>query len=1083
MSSSQVNCPECRQSVPAGKFCNECGAPLPAGCPRCGTPNPPKARFCSECGSPLTAAGGRAPATGTFAAMPPPSSTTTAALSPATAGMAERRQITLMLCDLVGSTALSSRLDPEDLREVVAEYQKAVSTAVRGQGGHVAQLLGDGLLIYFGYPTAFEDAAVRGCRAGLAILDALVVLNESLSTRMGITVECRIGLHTGTTVIGAMGDDSHAEQLAVGEAPNIVARIQGQAAPGSIFLSNVTARIVSEDVELESVGVRTLAGINHPVELFRLLGPRSITRSRRIKGRSATPMVGRRGDLAVLRELWHDAQRGAGRMALIVGEVGVGKTRILQAFAEDASTIAAAAILECAGNPSYANTAFYPLQETLRDLFGVEPGALPAAAARRVREGCTRLGLHDEATSLLTAAMNLPPDPAAPELPPHSPQVRKQKTSAAIIDVLVRSAAKRPMLLLVEDLQWVDNSTIELFVQLSKSIGKAAIFGLFTARPTFQAPWPVQLKLVLDRLPEDEATVLLQAVVHGKTLPPDVVQLVLSKADGVPLYIEELVHMLLDSGQLVERAGRYVLAESAPMLTVPATLHDSLMARLDHSSAKAVLQVGATIGRQFDYQLIRALIDRDETDVQKDLLALTDAGLVLCLGTPPAATYYFRHGLVQDVAYESLLKRTRQQYHRRIAELLPTVSPQVSPEVLAHHQRESGQFPEAIQSFAAAGRAALGDWALAEASHHFQSALALLERLPAGPARAFEELDLRVMAGVPLMLTRGFGAPEVEATYSRALELCDHIGDAAADRLFPVLWGMWIFNHVRSNLDKAEPIGLRLLALAERTNDPAIVLGANQALGATRFWLGRLDDAKAHFDRALSAYDEKAHAPLARLFGQDGRVFSLAMSVWIAWLEGRDQEARTLARETMAHVERLRQPGSRGFADLIIAVYHCFAGEPDAARAASTDLIDLSHEQGMPHWEACGKITLGWAQAADAGSLPLIRSGVETLGMLGTRTASVIWYSAFTEAALAANDIAQARAAVDAARSFVEATNERCLEAEVSRLEGRVILAENPTATAAANDRFQDAIQIAISRRQPALVARAERERRQLIPA
>ena len=756
-----------------------------------------------------------------------------------------------MLCDLVGSTALSTRLDPEDLREVVGEYQKAVSTAVRGVGGHVAQLLGDGLLIYFGYPAAFEDAAVRGCRAALAILDALVVLNESLSASIGVRIACRIGLHTGTTVIGAMGDDSHAEQLAVGEAPNIVARIQAAASPGSIVLSNVTARIVSEEMELESVGVHALAGISHPIELFRLLGPRSITRSRRITGRSATPLVGRRGDLAVLRELWNDAQRGAGRMALIVGEVGVGKTRILQAFAEDASIGGSASILECAGNPSYANSAFHPLLELLRDLFGFEPDVTPIAAARRVRDGCTRLGVGDEAASLLTAVLGLPPDPAAPGLPEHSPQVRKQKTSGAIVDVLVRSATKRPMLLLVEDLQWVDNSTVELFAQLSKAIGRAAILVVFTARPTFQAPWSVQLKLVLDRLAEDEATALLQAVVHGKTLPPDVVELVLSKADGVPLYIEELVHMLLDSEQLVERGGGYVLAESAPMLTVPATLHDSLMARLDHTLAKAVLQVGATIGRQFDYPLIRALIDSDDAELQKDLQALTDAGLLLCLGTPPAATYYFRHGLVQDVAYESLLKRTRQQYHRRIAELLPSVSPQVAPEVLAHHQRESGQFGAAIQSFAAAGRAALGDWALAEASHHFQSALALIDRLPAGPDRAFEELDLRVMAGVPLMLTRGFGAPEVEATYSRALELCDHIGDAAAGRLFPVLWGLWIFNHVRSALDKAEEIGVRLLSLADRTADPAIVLGANQALGATRFWLGRLDDAKAHFDRAL----------------------------------------------------------------------------------------------------------------------------------------------------------------------------------------------------------------------------------------
>ena len=1076
MSAAAVTCPECRLVVPAGKFCNECGSPLPAGCARCGTQNPPRARFCSECGAPLAAAARPRSGATTEAPSPPP-------VAPTPVESAERRQITLMMCDLVGSTALSARLDPEDLREIVGEYQKAVSTAVRGLGGHVAQLLGDGLLIYFGYPTAFEDAAVRACRAALGILDALVILNHSLSARMGVEVACRIGLHTGTTVIGAMGDDSHAEQLAVGEAPNIVARIQAAASPGSILLGSVTARIVNEEMELESVGVRALAGIDHPIELFRLLGPRSITRSRRITGRSATPLVGRRGDLAVLRELWHDAQRGAGRMALIVGEVGVGKTRILQAFAEDVSVDAAAAILECTGNPGHANSAFHPVPGLLRDLFGLESDLTAIAAARRVQDGCQRLGVGDEAAWLLASVLGLPPDPAAPELPAYSPQVRKQKTSAAIVDVLVRSAARRPTLLLVEDLQWVDNSTLELFVQLSKAIGRTALLAVFTARPTFQAPWPVQLKLVLDRLAEDEATVLLQEVMHGKTLPPDVAQLILSKADGVPLYIEELVHMLLDTGQLVERGGGYVLAESAPILTVPATLHDSLMARLDHTSAKAVLQVGATIGRQFEYALIRALVDGDEPALQKDLQALTEAGLLLSLGTlalshvPSSATASSRTSRTSrcsDGRGSSTIGASPNCCPQSTRRSRPRCS-RTTRGSRASSPRRFSRLPPPVAS-----RLANGRWS--KPSHHFQSALALIDRLPAGAERAFEELDLRVMAGVPLMLTRGFGAPEVEATYNRALELCDHIGDAAADRLFPVLWGLWIFNHVRSALDKAEEIGLRLLSLADRTADPAIVLAANQALGATRFWLGRLDDAKEHFGRALAVYDETAHAPLARLFGQDGRVFSLAMCVWIAWLEGRDNDAASLARETMAHVDRLRQPGSRGFADLIVAVYHCLAGEPEAARVASTELIALSHEQGMPHWEACGKITLGWARYTDPASLPMIRSGVETLGMLGTRTASVIWFSAFAEAALAAAEVRQARHAVDAARAFVESTNERCLEAEVSRLEGRVLLAENPAAREAADERFRNAVALATARRQPALVERAERERRQHNP-
>ncbi|MCG8423486.1 MAG: AAA family ATPase [Proteobacteria bacterium] len=1027
-----MRCPACDEEIPEGsKFCNACGTSLPRVCQSCGEANAPRAKFCSECGTQLA-----------------PSSRRPEQIA-LTRPEAERRQLTVMFCDLVGSTRLAGRLDPEDLREVTRAYQEVSSRVIRQFDGYVAQLLGDGLLVYFGYPNAHEDDAQRAGRAGLEIISAIGDLNTRLKAEMNVEIAVRIGIHTGTTVVGAMGDEVHRERLAIGETPNIAARVQGLAQPNAAVVSAATARLMRGYFEWEDLGRHELAGVAQPMHLYRLI--RTTTTRGRLttqeEDNKLTPIVGRDADLEQILECWNHSSQGRGQIVLISGEAGIGKSRLIHAFAT--SLAAHEHIwLHCSCSPFYTSTALRPMVEMLSRLCGLRHDDDAESRLTKLEAQLAALDLQGgDAVPVLAHLLSvaIPADRYHPLV--LSPQMRKQRIQNLLLDSLLRIAGRNPLVLAIEDLHWLDQSTLDFLGLLAERLKGARMMALLTTRPPFREPWSVDTSIALRTLAGHEVAELIRNITGGKDVPQKVIELVAAKSDGNPLYVEELTRMLLESGQLVERFGAYELDVSLPSLDIPTTLHDSLMARLDRLSPdKTVLQVGATIGRQFDYSLVQQVTNIGHDQLGEELNQLIEAGILHVRGALPAATYTFKHALIQDAAYVSLLRRTRQQYHARIAETLEQTAPETPPEVLAHHYTEAAQAAKAVLYWHSAGQAALESWALAEATQHLERGLLLIDKMPSTPESALEELSLRVAIGVPLMLTRGFAAPDVEATYRRAFDLCSEVGETAAGRLFPALFGLWIFYQVRAMYPQAEEMGKRLLDLARRSGDSGIEIGALQALGACRFWRGRVASAKQHFERVLEIYEPRSHRHLAFLFGQDARAFCLAFLIWVHWHDGDYESARQRRQQALDYCEELGQPGSQSFVEILVATFHCHMGEYNQAEEHARTVIALSEEQGMPHWEACGRIMLGWSivgQGRASDGAEIIRAGIDALDAVGTRNALSFWRGALIEAELKRGRIDEARAVLHELMDFVQDSDERCHEAELVRLGGEILLAES----------------------------------------
>jgi len=664
---------------------------------------------------------------------------------------AERRQLTVMFCDLVDSTALSSRLDPEDLREVVRAYQTMCEEVIQRYGGHIAQYLGDGLLVYFGYPQAHEDDAHRAVRAGLGILDALAALNARLEPRTRVQLAVRLGIHTGLVVVGEVGGVSRHEQLALGETPNLAARIQGLAAPDTLLISAATHRLVQGYFACQDLGTHTLRGVTIPMHVYRVVQA-SAARSRLdvMDATSLTPLVGRDAELTLLVERWAQSQDGLGQVVLLSGEAGIGKSRLVEALRQRLGNEGLTSIvLRC--SPYYTNSALYPVIDHLQRLLHFRREDTPEEKLDKLEHSLRayRFARDEMTLQLFAVLLSVPlPDGRYPPLP-LSPQQQKRKTAEALVAWLVEAAERQPLLAVWEDLHWADPSTLELLSLIIDQSRTAHMLTLLTYRPEFQPPWSPQshlTHLTLNRFTHPQVELLIAQAMHGKPLPAEVVQQVVAKTDGVPLFVEELLKMVLESGLVREEADRYVLTGPLPPLAIPATLQDSLMARLDRlAPVKEVAQLGAVLGRSFSYELIRAVAPMDVVTLQHGLAQLVDAELLYQRSVPPQATYLFKHTLIQDTAYQSLLKSTRQQYHQRIAQVLEERFPETAatqPELLGQHYTEAGLSAQAIEYWQRAGQLASQRSAYVEAFAHLTKGLEVLRTLPDTPERIQHELVL-----------------------------------------------------------------------------------------------------------------------------------------------------------------------------------------------------------------------------------------------------------------------------------------------------------------------------------------------------
>jgi class 3 adenylate cyclase/predicted ATPase len=1001
-----------------------------------------------------------------------PAQSEAAAVAPPTPD-AERRQLTVMFCDLVDSTKLSSQLDPEEYRDVVRAYQAACTEIIQRYDGHIAQLLGDGLLVYLGYPQAHEDDPQRAVRAGLGMLAALGDLNQALQQAKGIQLAIRLGIHTGLVVVGEMGSAGRQEQLALGETPNIAARIQGLAAPNTLVISDATYRLVQGYFACQDLGAQSLRGVTEAMRLYHVLGESGATSRLDVaQPRGLTPLVGREAEVTLLQERWVQAKAGYGEVVLLTADGGLGKSRLVQVLKEHLA-YEPHVRWECRSLPYYQNTALYPLTDLFHRILQWQSEEPPDAKFAKLERALSQYRLPLEDTVPLFAPLLAVPVPEHryPSLN-LSPQRQRQKTLETLVAMLLELAERQPVLFILEDLHWTDPTTLEFLNLVIEQIPTTSMLMLLTCRPHFQPAWyhrSYLTEMTLHHLSPAQVVQLVTGMTDGKIMPHEVLAQVVEKTDGVPLFVEEITKAILESGQLTARDGHYELTRSFSTFAIPATLQDSLMARLDRLvTAKGVAQLAAVIGRQFSYELLQAVSQVDEAMLQHELGRLVEAEIVFQRGVPPQATYIFKHALIQDAAYESLLKSTRQQYHQRIGQVLEAQFPEMveaQPELIAHHLTEAGLSEQAIAYWHKAARRAAERSAHVEAIAHLRQGLALLEKLPETPERTRREVDMLIVLGASLIAIKGYAAPEVGETYTRARQLCQSLDDP--HQLVLVLWGLWAFYITCAELRTARALGEQLLLLAQHAQDTPMLVAAHTALGTTLFFLGVVAAAHTHLAQGIALYDSQQHHASALLYREDIGVICHSYAAWTLWCRGYPEQglARSVEAETLA--QQLAYPFCLAHALILAALFHSSRREVRLTQERAEPAIVLATDQGFPHHMAIGTILHGWAlahqgQAQDG--IEQLHQGLIACQVIGIDLLRPYYLALFADAHGTMRHQELGLKVLMEALALMDTTGERVWESELYRLKGELILLQQfPDNQAEAEASFQHAIRIAQS--------------------
>jgi class 3 adenylate cyclase len=1027
-----MRCPSCEHDNRADRrFCAECGAALAAVCASCGAANQPSEKFCGGCGA-------RLPTVAPVSGAPPP-----AADAAVPAG--ERRQLTVLFCDLVGSTPLSQQFDAEEWRDLIAQYQQAASGAVARFGGHVARKLGDGLLIYFGWPTAREDDPERAVRAGLAIVDALGPLNATLAVGDGPRLAVRIGLHTGPVVIADDGE-------VFGETANVAARVQGAAEPDTVVITAATQRLVAGMFVVEDGGPQMLKGVREPVTLYRVAQPSGVRSRLAVAAGRLTRFVGREVELATLVERWGRAQDGEGQTVVVLGEAGVGKSRLVYQFHEHLTAVAHT-WLECGATPYTEGTPFHPVLALVAQGLAFAPEDTTAEQLGKLESGLGALA-SPEAVALLAAFLGLPP-PTPLQM---SPELQRRKTIDLLVQWTLALSAAQPLVVFVEDLHWCDASTLELLGTLIAQSATARVMLLATARPEFTPPWPTHSNLTtvqLPRLTTLQARDMVTAL-GGPELATDTRDALVARADGVPLYIEELTKAIAEPG-----VARSVAA-------IPATLADSLMARLDRlSAAKEVAQRGAVLGREFGYPLLAATAGLDEAALRHGLAHLVDAEILFARGTPPAATYSFKHALIQETAYESLLKRTRQQLHARVAQGLEDRFPErvaAEPEVVARHAEAAGLAAKAVTYYQRAGERAHERSAHEEAITQFRKAITLVGTLPAGPERDPREARVQMALGVTLTAARGWAHAETKAAYERARALCEAAGDSAT-----LAWVLLMLAGLYANrgeLDRSLMLGERLLAMSDETRDRSLVLFGHNNAATAKHYQGCFAASLAHCERVFALYDPARGRGRAFHHGvpTDPCVTGLGYAAWNLWYLGHPDRSLGRAREGVKLARTLGEPFNLGSALSMETLVHLLRRDWRAQRERATELIAVADVQGFPLWRGAGRVYRGLARVhAGEGTdaLTEVAEGLAFADGTGHRGGVPAYLLALADGRRAAGRHAAALGTVESGLALATETDQHVSDAGLYHLKGELLLATDPASSAEAEVLFHRALDIA----------------------
>jgi predicted ATPase/class 3 adenylate cyclase len=993
------------------------------------------------------------------ASPPAPSAATTASVN--TASSAERRQLTVMFCDLVGSTALASRLDPEDLQEVIGAYHKCAAQTVGRFDGFVAKYMGDGVLVYFGYPRAHEDDAERAVQAGLALIEAVgrLKIREPLQVRVGIA--------TGLVVVGdLLGSGEAQERGVVGETPNLAARLQALAEPNTVVIGPSTRRILGDLFEYRSLGAIEVKGFTETVQAYQVLRSSTIeSRFEALHPSALTPLVGRTEESELLHRRWLRAKSGDGQAVLLSGEPGIGKSRmtatVLEQVANEPHTR-----LRYFCSPHHSDSAFSPIISQLERAAGFEREDDSPSRFDKLDALLSRTSTSMEDRQLIADLLSLPDIGRYPALD-LSPQQRKQRTFQAFIRQLEALARQQPVLMIFEDMHWIDPTSQEAMNRIVERIRQLPVLLLMTFRPEFNPPWigqPHVTIMALNRLDQHEGAALVERIV-GDRLPAEIVNEITERTDGIPLFVEELTKALLELGLDGRNAANLLSISPSAAHAVPTTLQASLMARLDRlGSAKEVAQIGAVIGREFPYELLAAVSSLSEPELRAAVDQLTASGLVSS-STSAEASYLFKHALVQDAAYSTLLRRTRQQLHARIAEVLEERFPDRvarEPELLAHHFAQAQQMDRAAGYWLKAGRQAVEHSANLEAIRHLSKGLEGLKTLSEGPERDRQELAAQIALGTPLIGVYGYAAPETGAAYRRGRVLCERLEDAGA--LFATLSGEFTFHFVRGDYGMMLQLAEEARRTSERMADAALRIAGHRLSALTALHSGAFAEARSEFETILRLYDPGQHRPPPVHYVHDAKISALPYLAIILWIMGYPEQAQRWSAAAFDYAGVLNQAN-------LAAHVRVYGGagldelrrDTAAVRRHAEAIVDLAEQHSLHYFRLSGLILRGWAMVQEGAAqegLTLMRQNATERHALGVGWYQIRYLCMLAEAHLQHGAAEEGLSVIAEAKDLVARNDDHMWEAELKRVEGELWRAQGAS-TADIGAHFQAALGIA----------------------
>jgi class 3 adenylate cyclase/predicted ATPase len=984
---------------------------------------------------------------------------------------AERRQLTVMFVDLVGSTALSTRLDPEDMREIVGAYHRSCAEQITKAGGFVAKYMGDGVLAYFGYPRAHEHDAERAVLAGLALVEAV----PKLSTTAGSPLQVRIGIATGLVVVGDLiGTGAAQEQAVVGDTPNLAARLQGIAEPNMVVIAEGTRRLLGNLFEFEDLGAKNLKGIGGPVRAWAPLRASSAEgRFEALHTAGLTAQVGREEELEILLRRWSRAKRGEGQVVLLSGEAGIGKSRLTVALLERLfGEVHTRLRYFC--SPQHTDSAFYPIIGQMERAAGLVHDDEPRAKLDKLDAVLAQTSTSAEDAALLAEMLLIPNDGRYPA-PDSAPEQRRQRTLEALTSQLAGLARQQPVLMIFEDAHWVDPTSLEVLSRIVDRIKTLRALLIVTSRPEFNAPWVGQshvTSLTLNRLGEREAAAIIARLAGNKALPADVLAEIVARTDGIPLFVEEMTKAVLEA-ESEGAARRTVAAVPSSALAVPASLHASLMARLDRlGPAKEVAQIGSAIGREFSHALLALVARKSEAELGSALDRLVQTGLLFRQGVPPQASYLFKHALVQDAAYGTLLREPRRALHARIAETLERQFAEIAerqPELLARHCSEAGLIEKAAGLWGKAGQQSLERSALIEAVEQLTRALGQFALLPATSESRREEIKLQAALLNALMHTKGYAAPETMAAGERArslIETAEALEEPPEDPLlkFSVLYGFWVANQTNCNGDIICELAAQFLASADKQGMTAPRMMGHRLTGSSLLITGRFGQGRAHLDRARALYDPAQHRMLTTRFGQDTRVAILWYRSWALWALGYPEAALADAERALTEAREIGHAATLMFALAWTGPTQYYCGNYAALSAQAEELVALADEKGAVYWKAAGMCMQGLIlqQTGRAGeAVQKLISGIAAWRSTGASLFVPTQLSWLATAHAELGQFADAWRCVSEAATVIGTSKERWYEAEVNRITGEVAVRPPGSEATKATAYFERAIAVA----------------------